>query len=224
MKESASRYIEPALFIVLLIVVFGSQLYSLIFPFRDFNWLAFFHHDLIYQAERFLLNLNYPGIEMLNSGHADYGSELWLLIPFFKVYELFLTNPEPIHAYYFLAVFHLLCGIASFAVIRFLFKRYTGTPAAASLFILIVMSSPLFVQYYSFIKPDPNLVLLCILLSLSAICLFHDTANRRWLLLALTAAALGTAIKWWSAFMLFPIAHAAALKGEETGGEVLSFK
>jgi len=224
MKESASRYIEPALFIVLLIVVFGSQLYLWIFPFRDFNWLAFFHHDLIYQAERFLLNLNYAGIEMLNSGHADYGSELWLLIPFFKAYELFLPNPEPIHAYYFLAVFHLLCGIASFAVIRFLFKRYTGNPAAASLFILIVMSSPLFVQYYSFIKPDPNLVLLCILLSLSAICLFHDTANRRWLLLALTAAALGTAIKWWSAFMLFPIAHAAALKGEETGAEFLSLK
>lgn len=224
MKESASRYIEPVSFFVLLIVVFGLQLYSWIFPFRDFNWLAFFHHDLIYQVERFLLNLNYPGIEMLNSGYADYGSELWLLIPFLKVYELFLSNPGPIHAYYFLAVFHLLCGLSSFAVIRFLFKRYTGNSAAASLFILIVMSSPLFVQYFSFIKPDPNVVLLCILLSLSAVCLFYDTASRRWLLAALTAAALGTAIKWWSAFMLFPIAYIVMLKEKEIEGEFLSLK
>lgn len=224
MKESALRYIEPVLFFVLLIVVFGLQLYSWIFPFRDFNWLAFFHHDLIYQVERFLLNLNYTGIEMLNSGHADYGSELWLLIPFFKVYELFLSNPNPIHAYYFLVMIHLLCGLSSFVVIRFLFKRYTGNSAGASLFILIMMSSPLFVQYFSFIKPDPNVVLLCILISLSAACLFYETANRRWLLVALTAAALGAAVKWWSAFMLFPITYAVMLKGKEIEGELLNLK
>lgn len=224
MKESASRYIEPLLFFLLLIVILGSQLYSWIFPFRDFNWLAFFHHDLIYQVERFLLNLNYTGIEMLNSGHADYGSELWLLIPFFKVYELFLFNPKPIHAYYFLTVFHLLCGIASFVVVRFLFKRYAGNSAGALLFIIIVMTSPLFVQYFSFIKPDPNVVLLCILISLSADCLFYETANRRWLLVALIVSALGAAIKWWSAFMLFPIVYAVMQKEKETKSEFFSLK
>lgn len=224
MKESASRYIEPILFFVLLIVVFGLQLYSWIFPFRDFNWLAFFHHDLIYQVERFLLNLNYPGIEMLNSGFSDYGSELWLLVPFFKIYELFLSNPGPIHAYYFLVMIHLLCGIFSFIVIRFLFKRYTGSSAGASLFILVIMSSPLFVQYFSFIKPDPNVVLLCILISLSAACLFYETANRRWLLVALIGSALGAAIKWWSAFMLFPIVYAAMIKQKEVRDEFLSLR
>lgn len=224
MKESASKYIEPLFFLGLLIFIFVLQWYSWIFPFRDFSWLAFFHHDLIYQVERFLLNLNYAGIEMLNSGYADYGSELWLLIPFFKVYELFLSDPKPIHAYYFLTVFHLLCGISSFIVIRFLFKRYTGNSAGAILFILIVMSSPIFVQYFSFIKPDPNVVLLCILLSLSATCLFYDTANRRWLFAALIVAALGTAIKWWSAFMLFPIAYTVMLKDKEIEGELLNLK
>lgn len=224
MKENASRYIEPILFFVLVIVISGLQLYSWIFPFRDFNWLAFFHHDLIYQVERFLLNLNYPGIEMLNSGHSDYGSELWLLIPFFKVYELFLSSSKPIHAYYFLAVFHLLCGIFSFVITRFLFKRYTGNSAGALLFIFIIMSSPLFVQYFSFIKPDPNVVLMCILISLSAVCLFSETASRRWLLVALIAAALGTAIKWWSAFMLFPIVYAAMIKQKEVKDEFLSLR
>jgi|GEM_PF-5887490 len=217
MKES-SKYIEPLLFFGLLIFFFALQWYLWIYPFRDFNWLAFFHHDLIYQVERFLLNLNYPGIEMLNTGYADYGSELWLLIPFFKIYELFLSNPGPIHAYYFLAVFHLLCGLISFVVIRFLFKRYTGNAAGASLFILIVMISPLFVQYFAFIKPDPNLVFLCTLLSLAALCIFHDTGKRSWLFAALIIAALGAAIKWWSAFMLFPIAYAAMSKEKETGG------
>ena len=224
MKEDASRYIEPVLFFVLIIGILISQLYSWIFPFREFNWLAFFHHDLIYQVERFLLNLNYTGIEMLNSGHSDYGSELWLLIPLFKIYELFLSSSKPIHAYYFLAVFHLLCGIFSFIVIRFLFKRYAGNSAGALLFVFIMMSSPLFVQYFSFVKPDPNVVLLCILISLSAVCLFSETANRRWLLVALIAAALGTAIKWWSAFMLFPIAYAVMKKQKEVKGEFLGLR
>lgn len=224
MKENASRYIEPILFFVLLIVVSGLQLYSWIFPFRDFNWLAFFHHDLIYQVERFLLNLNYPGIEMLNSGHSDYGSELWLLVPFFKAYELFLSHSDPIHVYYFLIIVHLLSGIFSFIVIRYIFKKYTDSSLGAILLVFILMSSPLFVQYFSFIKPDPNVVLLCILISLSAVCLFSETASRRWLLVALIAVALGTAIKWWSAFMLFPIVYAAMIKQKEVKDEFLSLR
>jgi len=212
MLKNLSKSIEPVFFYTLLIIISYWQLYSWIFSFKDFNWLAFFHHDLIYQVERFLLNLNYPGIQMLNSSLADYGSELWLLIPFYKLYELFVPDSNPIHAYYFLAVFHLICGIFSLTVIRFLFKRYAGNAAGAALLVLIVMSSPIFVQYFSFIKPDTNVVLLCILISLSAICLFYDTANRKWLLVALIVSALGTAIKWWSVFMLFPITYAVMSK------------
>lgn len=224
MLKNSSKSIEPAFFYILLIIICYWQLYSWIFPFKDFNWLAFFHHDLIYQVERFLLNLSYPGIEMLNSSLADYGSELWLLIPFYKLYELFASDSKPIHAYYFLTIFHLISGIFSFTVIRFLFKRYTGNPAGASLIVLILMSSPLFVQYFSFVKPDPNVVLLCILVSLSAICLFYETANMGWLMAAVIASALGAAIKWWSAFMLFPIIYAVLIKEKGTGVESLKLK
>lgn len=224
MFKNLSKSIEPAFFYILLTIIFYWQSYSWIFSFKEFNWLAFFHHDLIYQVERFLLNLNYTGIEMLNSGLADYGSELWLLIPFYKLYELFAPDSKPINAYYFLTIFHLICGIFLFAVIRFLFKRYAGNPSGATLLVFILMSSPIFVQYFSFIKPDPNVVLLCILISISAICLFYEAANRRWLLVALIVSALGAAIKWWSAFMLFPIIYAVLTKEEETSVEFLNLK
>lgn len=219
MKKTNLKYLEPFVFFSLLILTFIFQWYSSVYLVKDFNWLAFIHHDLIYQIERFLLDMNFQGVKMLNSGPADYGSELWLLIPLYKLYEVFLSSPKPIHAYYFLTVIHLCCGIFSFILIRYLFKKSCSSSIGASLLAFIVLSSPHFVAHLSFIKPDPNAVLLCVIGSFLALLLFHQTGNIRWLFIALITAALGTAVKWWGIFMLFPIAYAVLVKGknEENG-------
>lgn len=216
--------IEPAVFYLILILTFIFQSYFKLYLVNDFNWLAFIHHDLIYQVERLLLNMKFHGIEMLNSSNSDYGSELWLLIPIYKLYELFLSNPKPIHAYYFLTVIHLCCGILSLFLIRYLLKKNRTNLIGSSLLASIVVSSSLFIQYLSFIKPDPNIVLLCVVSSFLFLLFFHETAKRKWLILALIVSALATAIKWWGIFMLFPITYTVSLKEENTGREYVNIK
>lgn len=223
-KKGDLKYVEPTVFFLLLFSTFFSQAYNSLYLVKDFNWLAFLHHDLIYQVERLLLNMKFQGIEMLNSSNSDYGSELWLLIPIYKLYELFLSNPKPIHAYYFLTVIHLCCGILSLFLIRYLLKKNRTNLIGSSLLVSIVVSSSLYIQYLSFIKPDPNIVLLCVVSSFLFLLFFHETAKRKWLILALIVSALATAIKWWGIFMLFPITYTVSLKEENTGCEYVNIK
>jgi len=223
-KKGDLKYVEPTVFFLLLFFTFFSQVYNSLYLVKDFNWLAFLHHDLIYQVERLLLNMKFQGIEMLNSSNSDYGSELWLLIPIYKLYELFLSNPKPIHAYYFLTVIHLCCGILSLFLIRYLLKKNRTNLIGSSLLASIVISSSLFIQYLSFIKPDPNIVLLCILSSFLFLLFFHETAKRKWLIFALIVSALGAAIKWWGIFMLFPLTYIVFLKGKNANSEYLNIK
>ena len=75
------------------------------------------------------------------------------------------------------------------------------------MFVVILISSPLFIQYIAFLKPDANVVLLCTISSLLLIKRYYENLNIKYLLFAILFASLGTAIKWWGIFLLFPISY-----------------
>ncbi len=176
----------------------------------EFNWLAYLDADLIYQVERFLVNMGYPGVAEINSSLADYGSEFSLLAPPFRALAFLLPGTGPIQGYYFLFLVHLGCSLLALVILWRLLLRAFQHPPSAALFLALCLSSNLFVHNMAFLKPDANVVLLALACAYAALARFLDTGRTRWLALCLAAAGLGAAVKWWGVFVLFPAAYALA--------------
>ena len=105
--------LNKIIFLLILSITLILHFYYSIHPINSFHWLAFLDLDTIYQVERFLIIVHYEGIQQFNSSNVDYGSVFYLLIPFFRFYELFISLSDPVHAYYFLTTLHLVCGVTS---------------------------------------------------------------------------------------------------------------
>ena len=199
------RGLQALLLAALLGAIGAVQYYVAIVAVKDFGWLAAIHHDLIYQVERFLLNMNAQGISLLNSGKADYGSELWLIIPLFKLYGLISGKQNPTHAYYFLAGLHLLCALGAFAVLGWMARLRRFGLFAVTVAISVAALSPQIFYHLAFIKPDPNVVLFCVVAGLLMIERFQRTGRRRYFWGVVGLAAIGGAVKWWGVFLLIPM-------------------
>jgi len=202
-KDMSERF-DRLIYGLVLALLAGLQLEIAYLHIRDFNWLTFIDHDLIYQVERFLLNLDYPGIEMLNSGVGDYGSELFLLIPIYRLYALIVPGADPLHAFHFLFLVHLVCAILAILCARRYLKNSGSSVLISLLFLLVIVSSPLMATYAAFVKPDPNVVLLLIMLALAALVQYLESRQWKWLLAAVVCGAAGTAVKYWGVFVLIP--------------------
>ena len=126
MKQINLSSLNKIIFLLILSITLILHFYYSIHPINSFHWLAFLDLDTIYQVERFLIIVHYEGIQQFNSSNVDYGSVFYLLIPFFRFYELFISLSDPVHAYYFLTTsFGLWCNFYHFSCIYFLKIRIT---------------------------------------------------------------------------------------------------
>lgn len=175
-------------------------------PLTKFEDIAFYNHDTIYQVERFLLNLKSSGIEMLGSGFVDYGSELFFLIPFYKITAALFPNLEPhFLSYQIITVFHLLAFLAGFVALYFLVIREKWSPLLIFSFLGAVLLNVNFLTWSIFIKPDPNWVFMSVAFGLLSYREFIRTNDQKYLFITLLLASFGTCIKWFGFFLLPPV-------------------
>jgi len=198
----------PFAFGLLLALTTLLQGYFTFFHIRDFEILAYVDNDIIYQVERFLLNLHLPGIALMNSGNADYGSELFLLMPLFRAVNSFIPGDNPLLAYYFLSAVHIVFGLGALVILRKLMLLQGMSELACLVLLLLLVSSPLFTQYLGFLKPDPNVVLFSVVLATLCLHRFHVSSRSRLFFFALGLAGFAAAIKWWGIFLIFPLTYA----------------
>lgn len=163
------------------------------------SWINTFDGDISYQVDRLLLNAQFPGYSQISSTDVDYGSELFLLVPMLKAFNL-LFGSNPLHSYYVITVTHIVCGLAALFVLSHFLSDYL---TEKFFWISAVLLSPLFGFHMAYIKPDANVVLLLVSLSLYFSSKINE--NSRYTALAIFFAAFGFAIKWWGIFCLVPI-------------------
>ena len=171
------------------------------FTIDHISWLSADDGDITYQVDRLLLNAHTPNYTQTSSTVVDYGSELFLLAPVLKIINLFgATNL--LNSYYLITFTHLVCGIAAILLLSTFLGKYS---LEKILWTFTVLLSPLFGYYIGFAKPDCNIVLLMIVLSLY-FCT-KKNANLKDIVWAIFFSAFGFAIKWWSLFCLPAIAY-----------------
>ncbi|GAB6037228.1 hypothetical protein JCM15519_17870 [Fundidesulfovibrio butyratiphilus] len=209
------RLAADILVVLILVLCCWLQYQYAIAPVRSFDWLGFLDHDTIYQVERFLVNMGWPGVEEINSSPSDYGSEFSLLILPFRALAQLSHAPGPLLAYQFLTLFHIGCAALALWVFARMIGRRTESLFAGPAFVLLVVSSPIFVQYMAFLKPDPNVVLLCLALGLACLDRFERSENISLFLVASAWAGLGAAVKWWGLFLVPPLAWAAYVRRKD---------
>ncbi len=173
-----------------------------IFPVKDFESVILISEDTLYQTEEFLLALDYPNIQMMNSGPVAYGIEPYYLIPIFKIVELILGQSDPLYAYYILIIFHIVSASLALFIFSKLIFKYTGSILYPILFLATSLTSPLFFFNFSYIKPDPTIVLLCSACALWCIDKSATLKSEKYFLIAILFASLGFAFKWWTLLLL----------------------
>lgn len=193
-KHFVKNYWAHLIVFLLFTITFFFQVYYNLNGIDQFSWLTFLHGDITFQVERLLIYAHYPGIEPIASTPVDYGAELFWLIPLFKFINLILGTSS-INAYYTIVLFHLFMGLAAIY-----FIASDLTPFEKILFFVTLFTSPYFMAYLGFIKPDPSVVLLCTVLAMYFACKI-EFGFKNWVY-ACIFIALGFGTKWWSIFVL----------------------
>lgn len=202
--HTVAWYVELGICGVLVALFVVLQLSSTVWLVSDFNWINFIDFDDGYQVEQFLGNINVNSVEGLPNWIWAYGSEFFLLIPIYKLIAALSGGPNPLGAFYFLKIIHILAAAVSVVVLRRLLER-AGTPALFSWLVIgIVVSSPLFFAYAHSLKPDVNVVLFLLVAGFWALLKFDERGERKWFLASVALASLAAAVKWWGLFLLMP--------------------
>lgn len=199
--------------------LFLLQLHFAVLSIKSFDWLAYVDHDLIYQAAHFAsVDIGMADVGLMNTQIMDYGSELkWLAIAYNGATYLGLKS-TPLHAYYFLSIFHILCACAALLIMGHWLIGRRAYLALGSL-LLVVLFSPAAAIYLGFVKPGPNVVLLCIIAGAVFLFRYRKGGPYAYLLAGLSLAALGTAVKWFSAFLIFPALWIELGRLSRSGGD-----
>lgn len=198
-KLTNRLYIGLSSILLLFFIVFQVRYHF--FTLDHISWINVFDGDISYQVDRLLLNAHFPNHDQTSSIDIDYGSELFLLAPLLKFVNLIFGN-NPLNSYYVITAVHLICGMSSLIFLSNLFGKHLFEK---SLWLTVVLFSPLFGFYIGYIKPDANVVLLMISMSLYFCSKLKQDARN--IVPAIAAAAFGFAIKWWSLFCLLPITY-----------------
>lgn len=218
MEPSRSHYTHKALFRTELLtygaLVFffvALQLFSTAWLVFDFNWILFVDHDDAYQVEQFLNNMHEGSVEALPDWKAAYGSELFLVIPLYKLTTAVVGSASPLDAYRFLKVLHIIAVGSSLLLLRVV-MRQSGAPVLVPvLAVALVVSSPRFFAYAQSLKPDANVVLFFLVAGFWALLKFDASGKSGWLIASIALGALAAAVKWWGIFLLVPQFYLAAV-------------
>ena len=179
------------------------QLFCSVWLVADFNWITLIDFDDMYAVELFLGNMG-RDVEGLWHWDVAYGSKLFLLIPVYRVIEVVLGSSDPLLAYRYLMVVHVLGVGVSLVMLEAILRR-SGVPVLVpSAVILLLVTSPLFFSPAHSLKGDANIVLAFLLLSFWALMRFQNSGREAWLITSIALAALAAALKWWGLFLLAP--------------------
>jgi hypothetical protein len=186
------------------------------FTLDHISWINTFDGDLSYLTDRLLLNAHFPDYVQISSTDVDYGSELFFFIPLLKLINL-VFGLNPLHSYYVITGMHLISGITAIFLLSSFFQDHY---LEKSLWFIVVFMSPLFGFHLSYAKPDANVVMLLIALSLYFCS--KTKISFKFAVAAIFFAASGFAIKWWGLFCLIPI-FVALLKEEKDSSLYVKF-
>lgn len=202
--HTLASYGELVIYWALVILFVLLQLSSGVWLVSDFNWIAFLDFDEAYQVEQFLGNMKEDSIEGLPNLIWAYGSELFVLIPFYKLTAAILGGASGLGAYRFLKVVHIIAGGLSLLLLRAVLRQIGAPRLVPLLVVVLVISSPLFYPYALHLKPDANTVLLLLLAGFWALNNFYCSGKGAWLVASIALGSLAAAIKWWGVFLLVP--------------------
>ena len=188
------------LFLNLVIYFFFLLNINSIFTFEYYKDFGLYSDDELYLSEQ-LLYLNKLG---LNSDKAQYGVEFYFFNFFFKILSLF-KNFDEINKVYTVISFHTLLGLFSiFFICKILLFFKVNRFLTFIIFPILVFSDKKILFNFSSLKPDGNVCLFLIILSIFFLKNFHYKIN---FLLSIFFAALAFSIKLWGIFLLAPIIY-----------------
>lgn len=188
-----------ALFIILVIYFFLLNINS-IFTFEYYKDFGLYSDDELYLSEQ-LLYLNKLG---LNSDKAQYGVEFYYFNFIFKILTLFI-NFDEIDKVYTVISYHILFGLFSiFFICRILLFFKVNRFLTFIIFPILIFSDEKIIFNFSSLKPDANICLFLIILSIFFLKNFHYKIN---FLLSIVFSALAFSIKLWGIFLLAPIIY-----------------
>lgn len=197
LTNKSSFYISVLIFLVFIFF----QARYLFFTIDHISWTSTIDGDITYQVDRLLINAGTPNYHQTSSTVVDYGSELFILAPILKLINFF--GPiNVLNSYYLITFVHLVCGVSALLLLTTFFN---GHNLEKLLWLSVVLLSPLFGYHIAFAKPDSNIVLLMIALSLYFCAKKKVTLKH--IVWAIFFSAFGFAIKWWSIFCLPAIAY-----------------
>lgn len=186
---------------MLLVVFLGAQVYSMVFPIRQFSWLEFSDEDDSFQVEQFLRISGESKVPALLDNPVSHGSELLAIGPLYgKIREHFRLSP--LCAFYFLKILHMGCAFIALGCLPWMVRRTGGPAWVGPLSIAWVVFNPLFFNNAPLLKEDANMMLAAVMFSVMCLLQFDETRRKRWLVISIGAAAIGAAVKWWGVFLL----------------------
>ncbi|MCB1144938.1 MAG: phospholipid carrier-dependent glycosyltransferase, partial [Leptospiraceae bacterium] len=191
-----NKMIKNAIIIFLLFIISFLQ-YKSIYQIHDPSEIGYSDHDTLYMVER-LIMLQNPSSEYYEATDIDYGIEMNILLPIFKVLK-YDNAYDYIISYNLITGFHYLLTILNFLIVFYLFYNYKFNISIYIIFTMIVSTSTLFSTYSIFVKPDSNSVLFSIL---AVFFLIHRENKKNTPLLILFFISLGSLIKWWTFFWI----------------------
>lgn len=210
--HALASYVELGICLVLVTLFVVLQFSSTVGLVSDFNWINFIDFDNASQVEQFLGNLHEDSVEALPNLPWAYGSEFFLMIPFYRLLAAILGGMSSLDAYRFLQVLHIIAAGLSLLLLRVVIRQSGAPVFIPVLVIALVVSSPLFYVTAHLLKPDVNIVLFLLMASYWALLKFYGHAKSGWLVSSIALAALAAAIKWWGVFLLIPQLYLVAVR------------
>ena len=176
------------------------------FQIKSYNTISFIDHDLGYLVEQLLLKLDFFEINRLVSHPAEYGVEFYYLSYLFNFLNIFF-NLNAINIFYLVTIFHLICVFFTFYIVYRFFKKINIDILYFVFFVLIIISSPLYISSISHFKPDANLFMLSIM---STIYFFYNYIKKnkvKHLLYSIFFSALAFSVKFFGLFFFLPFLY-----------------
>jgi hypothetical protein len=199
--------------IIILIFFFFYFFYILnfytLFTFENYEDIGLYSDDELYLADQLLSTVKYNKIIFLNADAAQYGAEFYYFRYLYSFINFFfhLSNKDIV---YFAIFVHFLLGFCAFFLLqKLLLDLNIDKFLVYFIFFLIFTSNEKFIFSLSSLKPDSNLCLFFIILSL---CCLINYKKKYFYLASIAFASLAFVIKLWGLFLLLPIIYYYKLK------------
>ena len=196
-KNKINFFIYFILFFTFLINFF------IINHFNNLGLVAFISNDEIYLIEQLLIKIKKNYIAF-NADIAEYGIEFIYFSKIISFFDLFFEFKE-ITIYKIITTIHLLFFVGLNLLILKLFDLLKINNKLAFLIISFNCLNTIFIQSFTSLKPDFNIVYFFIILSFYFLIQFNLTSKIRFLNISIFCSSIAFCIKIWGFIMIIPI-------------------